>query len=142
MFAGSFYQIKAQFQQKKIEAMNPTVSTTTITPLTYEDICQVFEQMQKSAPQQVENKYSSTLIGRAMPEITKLEIEGSNFAYSRLIAGMAIPISDSYIEKSNIQFRFPKSKRKRIRNKWAKNPKNYKIISEKKYHRCVMMQPI
>ena len=30
------------------------------------------------------------------------------------------------------QFRFPKTKKKRIRKKWAKKPENYKMVSEDK----------
>lgn len=116
-----------------------TASTTSAIPLTYKDICEVFEQMQKYAPP---HKHQNTLIGRAIPEIVALETQRFDSFYSHLIQDVRIPIDSSYMAKTNIQFRFPKSKRKRIRNKWAKNPKNYKIVSEKKYHRCAIMQPI
>jgi len=35
-------------------------------------------------------------------------------------------IEDQYLDCIHIQFRFPKSKRKRIVRKWVKNPKNWK----------------
>jgi len=42
------------------------------------------------------------------------------------IAG--VPIYQSALAISRIQFRFPKSKCKRIRKKWRKNPDNFKEI--------------
>jgi len=37
-------------------------------------------------------------------------------------------IIDSFAMRDKIQFRFPRSKKKRIRKKWAKQNKNYKFI--------------
>lgn len=37
----------------------------------------------------------------------------------------------SYEKKQYIQFRFPKSRKKRIRKKFAKDKRNYKIVIQK-----------
>ncbi len=41
--------------------------------------------------------------------------------------GMPV-ITSNYIGTDRIQYRFPKSKKKRIRKKWAKNPQNWKDV--------------
>jgi hypothetical protein len=41
--------------------------------------------------------------------------------------GIQVYVSD-FLPKERKQVRFPKSKRKRIRKKWAKDPKNYAMV--------------
>lgn len=43
------------------------------------------------------------------------------------VAHRPVVIESKYVpESQRVQFRFPRSRRKRIRKKWAKNPKNWR----------------
>ena len=45
--------------------------------------------------------------------------------------GLQLVINDATcVKKEKIQFRFPKSKKKRIRKKWAKRDTNFKTIEK------------
>lgn len=48
---------------------------------------------------------------------------------SSIFAGMKIIVDDTLTQNAELQqFRFPRSRRKRIRRKWAKNRANYRLV--------------
>ena len=53
------------------------------------------------------------------------------FNYPFTFSGLEITtskfITDPYLS-DRVQYKFPRSKKKRIRKKWAKNPKNWKNV--------------
>ena len=42
--------------------------------------------------------------------------------------GVRVFVSNSVVEYRRVQFRFPKSKKRRICKKWRRNPRNYKTV--------------
>lgn len=65
------------------------------------------------------------------------EVERLLSKMPKVIPGLKLIVNDELTEYDQlVQFRFPKSKKKRINNKWKKKPENYRM---QKSHKLVII---
>ncbi len=62
--------------------------------------------------------------------LEKLFKTHSEILYKNFVQPCALKFIESVFACNRIQFRFPRSKKKRIQNKWSKRDENYKNVPE------------